>query len=92
MHFKRSPALGFGVTEPGSASKDKNLEVNLIQIRNSRKQIQTDVLRLNTRIQVLENKNEKDLLSIVDETKRAERIVTNRFESQEYLRQLHRTR
>jgi hypothetical protein len=41
---------------------------------------------------VLENKNEKDLLSIVDETKKAERIVTNRFESQEYLRQLHRTR
>jgi len=82
MYQRKSPALGFGVTEPGSAQKESKREVNLAQIRHSRKQIQSDVSRLNTRIQLLEQKNEKDLLSIVEETRRAERMVTNRFENQ----------
>jgi hypothetical protein len=82
MYHRKSPALGFGVKEPGSAQKESKCEVNLMQIRHSRKQIQSDVSRLNTRIQLLEHKNEKDLLSIVEETRRAERMVTNRFENQ----------
>jgi hypothetical protein len=43
-----------------------------------------DVSRLNTRILQLESRNDRDFCQIIDDTKRAEALVQNRFENQSH--------